>query len=527
LSSFRSGSIYRNSFIEIKNSDSPFLLLMLLLAAAATIMPQEIVAALLATVVFFSLVKVGGRRFNLLISVLLLQLTSSAMDPVIRVTVIGWSFVSLIWFGFVDNKEITEDGEKPETKAFETTNSTQLPAGLVWLFIFTVFSMTLSSLLSIGPIKALSATFRQLIFFVFVWLTYNNIRSFKDVKLVLYSLIFMGALNAYGIFHTILSEGITAATLVAGPIRFIGFFKYINMNFAGTTIAIASVLLLILTHLTNSKNNSEPAANNPTADGQTEEAHLPANNEKHIPFVKIINVLFTIVLFLFVLISNSRASMLVALLGFLFFFLIVHPKSRIILAGAVALITFSVILIPPVHDFVFLIFRAQNFLNIRDYLWAMSWDVIKDNPFFGTGPDLFKDYFYRYMTAPEGSYAHYMITNLYLEAGDSGLSHNFLLFRLTEVGIGGLITALWMPGAFFFYCGKTLRLLKKKNRNGYIIVAGITALGVGMVARTMFESIGLLTHGWLMVDLPFWLCFLVVIFYYQRFSENKNPVKNG
>ena len=459
---------------ELRNSDPPFLGIVLVLAIALALLPPVAIPALLGSVVFFSLLKAGGGRFNLVVTLLLLQITSSTLDPALRLAVVSWSFLSLGWFGLVavEDQEVTS----------------QVPRGLITLVLFILFFMTISSLVSIGPEKALSATLRQTLFFVYAFLIYLNVREEKDVFLILSTLIVTGSLNALGIVIKIFTEGITAATLLAGPIRFYGIFSFINMNFAGTTIAFAAVITLSFFFIQKRGNR----------------------------LARVLTGTFSTILFLAVLISNSRASMLAAMLALLVFVLIRYPRYRLPFVGGVAFVGAVLVLVPPVHEFILLMFRAENFLNIRDYLWGMSWAAIQDHYLLGTGPDLFKDYFFKYMTAPEGSYAHFMITKLYLEAGDSGLSHNFFIFRITELGIPGLMTAVWLPGLFYYYGIKTMKALKETDGAGYTIVTGIISIGTGLLARAMFESIGFLTHGWLMIDLPFWICFISLLFYYRK-----------
>lgn len=425
------------------------------------------------------MLKTGGYRFNLLATLLLLQLTSSTLDPAIRLAVIGWSFLSLLWYGLVAR----EKGDEFPS----------IPSGLVGLVAFIILSMTFSSILSIAPVKALSATFRQTVFFLFAFLIFMNVRDRKDLLIILSTLIVTGSLNALGILIKIMTEGITTETLLAGPIRFYGFFSFINMNFAGVTIAFAAMITLAF-------------------------AYHDRENGK---FKKIFWGFLSGVLFLAVVISNSRASILAAILALLTFILLRYRRYRIPFALFVLFLATVVIVVPPVNEFLLLMFRFENFLNIRDYLWGMSWAAIQDHFLLGTGPDVFKDYFFKYMTAPEGSYAHFMITKLYLEAGDSGLSHNFFIFRLTELGIPGLITAFWLPSIFYYYGVRTMKALKGNDDNGYLTVTAVVALGTGLLARSMFESIGFLTHGWLMIDLPFWICFMTLLFYYQRSGQTQ------
>ena len=57
------------------------------------------------------------------------------------------------------------------------------------------------------------------------------------------------------------------------------------------------------------------------------------------------------------------------------------------------------------------------------------------------------------------------------------------------------------------------------SRKSYYLVVGIFSLGIGMLIRSFFESTGLLSHGWITRDLPFWICFAVIIHFYVIRTE--------
>lgn len=427
------------------------------------------------------MLRAGGREFNLLVTLLLLFLTSSTLDPSFRVVVILWSISSLAWFAFVDD---------------EKSDNIKIPRSIIIFALFTLFFTILSSLLSINPSKGLSASFRQVIFYLFAFLIFLNIKNRRGIYIILAAVTLTGLINGVAILFNIFVHGISAQTLLEGPSRFGGLFTNININFSGVTLAVSLLILFSYFFLKNNRSIGR----------------------------RTMLLALILPLLLALLISNSRAALLAAFVGGLAFVLIVFPKYRLHFFGSVTLIVVAALLIPPVTDFLSMMLRFERFLNVRDHLWAMSWETIKDHPLLGTGPDQFKDYFFKYMTAAEGSYAEMMIKNLYKEAGDSGLSHNFFLFRQTELGLPGLISALWLPGMFIWFATKAMSALRGIDRDGFILVAVSLSVGIGLFARSMFESIGILTHGWLMVDLPFWVCFMVIVYFYHQTSQNQTEI---
>lgn len=427
---------------------------------------------LLGVFVYYLLLKAGGYDLNLFVTISLLILTSSDLNVVLRFGIIVWSALSLSWFAYSNFVREREQAG--------------LPPAVIYFVIFTLFSLLFSSIFSGNPVKGLSATTRQLIFFGFAFLIYKNITGYKEMILLASTVVLAGIVTSSGVFYNLITQGLIVLLASEAPIRVTGIFS--NINVAGGTIAVALLALFFSFFLKNNKSLG----------------------------YRILSGFIVLFLFTGLVFTNSRAALLTFLLGTTTFFLIVYPKLRVKFLLSLTVFILAVLFIPPVNEFFSFFLRFEKFLNIRDHLWTMSWETIKANPFFGAGPDQFKDFFFKYITAPSGSYAEFMIKRLYTDAGDTGLSHNFFIFRTTELGIPGLITALWLPGLFIYFGIKVAEKLRIVDWNGFVLVTGALSVGIGLFARGFFESIGLLTHGWLMVDLPFWICFMIILFYYHR-----------
>jgi hypothetical protein len=52
--------------------------------------------------------------------------------------------------------------------------------------------------------------------------------------------------------------------------------------------------------------------------------------------------------------------------------------------------------------------------------------------------------------------------------------------------------------------------------NSYYLVVGIVASATGLFVRALFDGINILTYGWISVDLPFWLMFSILIYFYNN-----------
>lgn len=439
---------------------------------------------LLGVFVYYLLLKAGGYDLNLFVTISLLILTSSDLNVVLRFGIIAWAAASLSWFAY--------------SNYIREKEQAGLPPALIYFVIFTVLSLLFSSIFSGNPVKGLSATGRQFIFFGFVFLIYKNITGFKEMIILVSTVILAGFVTSSGVLYNLITQGLIVLLASEAPIRVTGIFA--NINVAGGTIAVALLALFFSFFMKNKKS----------------------------VFSKLFTVFLFFFLFVGLVLTNSRAALLTFVLGSATFILIVYPNLRLKFILSLSVFILAVLFIPPVNEFFSFFLRFEKFLNIRDHLWTMSWETIKANPFFGAGPDQFKDFFFKYITAPSGSYAEFMIKKLYTDAGDTGLSHNFFIFRTTELGIPGLITALWLPGLFIYFGSKVATKMRSVDWNGFILVTGALSVGIGLFARGFFESIGLLTHGWLMVDLPFWICFMIILFYYHRaFFDQTKILKNS
>ncbi len=157
---------------------------------------------------------------------------------------------------------------------------------------------------------------------------------------------------------------------------------------------------------------------------------------------------------------------------------------------------------------------------MRYILWDIAFGIIKDNPIFGIGPGTFKYYIYKYLPVQLGSWNERLIYFVYKEAG-TGHAHNFWLYRFSELGIFGFIGAVALPFIFFYLIYKVRKHIKNKFEYTVIVIA-ITGSIIGLLYRSIFESTGFLTNGWITRDLPFWIIFSIVIYIYQNLKNTSD-----
>jgi len=366
----------------------------------------------------------------------------------------------------------------------------KLPTVIKGYISFTILIMVLSSLFSDNIQTGLNETLRQIIFFVLWYILFSNLKEESDAYNYSYILIAAGSIVAIIILYSFINSDISIYLLqTQGIIHEGGNFK--NVTAAGGIFAVTIPLSLVL-------------------------LLLNYNDNKNLTYF-FYAILFIQILGLFL--TNSRSGLLAVFISssIILFILKKETFKKFVLSVTISLIFFYFIL-PSVSGLFAIYFRIDRvFENIRYYLWSMSGRIIADNPIWGTGPGQFKNYMYNYIPVMLGSWEESEITWIYKNAG-LGESHNFFLFRTAELGFGGLISAILFP-AIFIYLGYKVMNQNFHSRKSYYLVVGIFSLGIGMLIRSFFESTGLLSHGWITRDLPFWICFAVIIHFYVIRTE--------
>ncbi len=378
----------------------------------------------------------------------------------------------------------------------EFSISPKFPKRITYFIFFIIISMTLSTLFSVSIFTGLNEVFRQITFFLLVYLMYVYVNKDEDAFRYMNALIASGVAVALMIIFTFLTSNKDIYLLESqGLIHEGGIFN--NVAAAGGIFA-ASIPLTFIFLLYNIRNNKRLS-------------------------LFLFGILFIQILGIFL--TNSRASIFAVFLSLLIITYMLKRKTfyKLIISGAVIFILLF-ILLPVFTNDIDTYFRVNRILeNTRYILWDMSFGIIKDNPIWGTGPGLFKNYMYQHIPVMLGSWDESQIRWVYDLAG-LGESHNFLLFRTSETGILGLVSVIILPIIFISYC-KNVISKYINNKKIYYLGVAIFAYGISMFIRSFYESTGLISNGWIIRDLPFWLCFSVIIYLENRkkiLDENTN-----
>ena len=176
----------------------------------------------------------------------------------------------------------------------------------------------------------------------------------------------------------------------------------------------------------------------------------------------------------------------------------------------------------PISDGLILIFRLSEGVSQRDYLWQLAFNIISANPLIGIGPGAYSFEMFNYFPILLNSYEGQLFIELQKNSLGFNGSHNFYLALFSDLGVLGLLVSFLLPYVFLKIAKKTLKLSKMLKCKEYKIILGLTAIGIGMFVRGLFEGISLITYGWITVDMPFWIIFLLLIHYYEKLKVQLN-----
>ncbi len=321
---------------------------------------------------------------------------------------------------------------------------------------------------------------------------FRFINSKNNIFYYINSLIIVGVILGAVIFYDIFSGGLGLYSIQSHTFKqFHGFYS--NPNEVGLLLNVSIPMVAGVAALKKFKHS----------------------NSKY--FYYFLLVFLIVVL----LLTDSRASIGAAFLSIIFILWRLKSKYLKYIFLLMAVTSLLIVLIPVLNEFAEIYFRAGRiFENTRYDIWNMSFEMIKKNFVFGVGPDLFDTKIYSFLPVMLGTYQEYQIW-----WARTGTAHNFFLFKFAETGILGLASAFYLFYAFFKISFKVENRIKSLDKDYYFVSVAASSVGVGLFARSFLESTGLLSNGWITRDLPFWLVFIIVIYFYQNLIVRKKKIE--
>ncbi|NWG27900.1 MAG: O-antigen ligase family protein [Ignavibacteriaceae bacterium] len=372
----------------------------------------------------------------------------------------------------------------------------RLPKALI-NFLFLYFSaMVISSAMSNYPFAGSSIILKQLLFFIIVYVFYSLIDDFSDIKNYISSIIVVSFIfstisliyffiEGYSLLNIVTSGRIRISILITNPEALTNFYV-ISFPFLITYIIL----------------------------------------QKH-KFSKWIASFLLFYIVLGLILTMSRSAVIGILLSTSIILYILRKNTFYQLILSLIFIIICFIVIEPLNEIVYLLFRFEEGVSVRDYLWLMAINIIKDYPVFGLGPGAYPYEVFNYFPFMLDEFFGKVFI-YYTDVTEGGnLAHNIFLVFFSEMGILGLITIITLPVVYIRIGIKTIKKYKDQSPEIYYLIVALFATGTSVIVRNIFNSIGLLYVGGLVTDLPFWLIFSGLIYFYQTpLSKNLLEVNN-
>ncbi len=368
-----------------------------------------------------------------------------------------------------------------------------IPKNIILIFALFVSAMILSSIFSKNIYTGFVEVARTIVFTIIMYFLYSFLKQEEDIYKYLNSMLFAGLIVSISlIVEFIKSNKLQYLLETSGFVTLGGYFT--NSTAVGGFLSVTLAINL---------------------------AFLFLHSDKNRKYKQIFLVILFILQIASLLLTNARASILAWFISVaisLYYLKKDLLKKILITLFIVSIIAF---LSPQFNVLIDNYFRTNRILeNTRYPLWEMAWQMFITHPILGVGPGMFRNYMYSYLSVPLGSWTEQQIYVLQQIAATP--AHNFLLMQASELGLAGLTGAFFLIYSFL----KTGFTVIKKNINvdnqNYIFAVVLTAAGIGLFARSIFESTGIFTNGWITRDLPFWLIFAILSF----LSKESNVIKN-
>lgn len=367
----------------------------------------------------------------------------------------------------------------------------KIPGSIILLVLLILSSMIVSILFSDYPWTGIIPILRTSLFFLIVYLFYSLIKNERELKL--YISVFV--ITAISLFFFVIYLFYSANFDIIQFQRYLlidGEQNYIHKNTIGSLFVMA--ISIILAYYFSQSNS----------------------NRKRVIALTIFLLIIGLV------ITNARAAIFSLIVSTSFIFYVLNKKIFYRLLFGIVIII-PVLLIEPISDIIELYFRLDRIFSGRDLIVEATYQIIADNPIFGTGPAVAKIEMGKNIPFMIGS-SDWFFLNRHIDSIGMGHAHNFYLFFLSELGILGFIASITIPFVFFKLGYKTLKRIQDPENKYYSIVIGLNAAGLAVFTRGLFEWGGIVSYGMISNDLPFWWCFICLIYINKKFSsEDKGP----
>lgn len=474
-----------SSYKKIFNNASPInfnFLLVSVLLSSLTILLSEWAIFILPLIILIILSYIYGERF--IIALILISLftlvgeLNSSLRTVVQLvdfTLLGFLFIRSFGLNF---KEYV-----------------RVPKSISYFLILYFSAMLISSVVSAYPSAAIGIITQQFAFFIIVYVFYSLIRDEKNIHNYLFAIMIVAFILATVSLVLLYSTGFSLLdTISKNRVRVSGIISNAE---ASSNFYLISFPFIIFLFLINKRT-----------------------------LYRIITLLVAFYFFLGLSIAMSRSAILgIALSTTVIFFVLRRRRFYQFLFSFIVL-SLLFLFIEPLNEIIRLFLRIEEGMSARDYIWSMSINIIRDYPVFGMGPGVYKYKVFNYFPYMFNSWWGGLMIYFYEISDGVNFSHNFFLVLFTEMGILGLITAITLPLIYIKIGIKTILRYKNETQEKYYLIVALFAIGISIIFRNFFNSIGILYLGGITTDLPFWLIFSSLVYFHQTPLNDKLPVQD-
>ena len=397
--------------IEAYKSRTGKTILLIAAAAVTSILFVDFLWMIVLALVFLIILLLYQKDFFIIFSFFTLITITTGLSPSLRLLVQLVNIFLLFYF-FLRIYQV------------DLINYPKIPRSVILLVLLILFSMLVSTVFSDYPGTGLIQILRTSLFFLIVYLFYSLIESEKELKLYVFVLV----ITAISLFFLVLYLFYLANfdVLEFQKYLFIDEEKnYIHKNTIGALFVLTiSIILAYYFSLSNSTRKRMIA-------------------------------LTILLLIIGLVITNARAAIfsLVVSTGFILY--VFNKKAFYRLLFGIVIII-PVLFIEPVNEIINLYFRLDRIFTGRDIILDATYQIIANNPIFGTGPAAAKIEMSKNIPFLLGSNDWFFL-NQHIDSIGMGHAHNFYLFFLSELGILGLISSIAIPVVFFKLGYNTLK----------------------------------------------------------------------
>ena len=360
----------------------------------------------------------------------------------------------------------------------------RVPKSVLYFLALYFSAMIISAVMSNYPFAGIGLIARQIVFFIIAYIFYSLINSVRDIELYFTSIFIVVCIFVTFSLLTFFQGDVSLLEILSTNRPRVAA---IMSNIEASTNFFVVSFPLILSALLLKRKFADKATN-----------------------------YFLIFYFsLGLILMMSRSAIIGIIVSTAIIFYLLNRKRFYQLLFSITLIVLLFVLYTPLNELLTTLLRIESGMSARDYVWKMSIDMIKDNTIFGIGPGAYQNEMLNYFP--------YMLNDwwgkifiYYQEVTDgANLSHNFFLTFFTDLGILGILTAITLPVVYFRIGIKTIRKYKNGSPETYYLIIALFAAGISVIVRNLFNSIGLIYVGGIHTDLPFWIIFSSLIYFYR------------